>query len=386
MPKPAPLTGPRRDPAGMDSAVAIEHRLFRALAILRVVVTINMVAINAYRADNYDHPTAGLLVVVTLVVWTGVALWLYDAHPRRTAWLLVADLAIAAIAMGLTPWVKTPDFNATIPGFWVMGALLAWAIHWHWKGGLVAAAVLSVADLAFRNSLDQANYGNVFLLMIGGPIVGYMCESLQRMAAERDAAQRAAVAAEERTRLARAVHDGVLQVLAMVQRQGASAGGEWTRLGALAGEQERSLRSLIRQQDTVTAQPGGTADLAGALEALGTSHPVRVEVANPGGAVLLDAHRVEEIVAVVSACLDNVHSHVGADATAWVLLEATPSAVTVSVRDDGDGIPEGRLEAAASDGRLGVASSIRGRVAELGGTATLDTGEWGTAWEFEVPR
>ena len=30
--------------------------------------------------------------------------------------------------------------SATLPGFWVMGALLAWAIHWRWVGGLVAGA------------------------------------------------------------------------------------------------------------------------------------------------------------------------------------------------------------------------------------------------------
>ena len=31
-------------------------------------------------------------------------------------------------------------------------------------------------------------------------------------------------------------------------------------------------------------------------------------------------------------------------------------------------------------------STIRGRVADLGGTTTLDTGPGGTEWEFVVPR
>jgi signal transduction histidine kinase len=344
-----------------------------------------MVGLNAYRRDNFDHPTLGLAVTVGLVAWTAVALWLYDASERRTAWLLVADLAVAAAAIALTPWVKTPDFNATIPGFWVMGALLAWAIHWHWRGGLAAAAVLSAVDLALRDHVDQGNYGNVFLILLGGAIVGYMCESLQRMAAERDAAERARAAAEERTRLARAVHDGVLQVLAMVQRRGTAAGGDWADLGRLAGAQERSLRSLIRQQDTVAARPGGTTDLAGALEALGTGHPVRVEVATPGASVPVPSPVADELVAVVKACLDNVAAHAGDAATAWVLLEATPHSVAVSVRDDGPGIAPGRLEAAAAHGRLGVASSIRGRVAELGGTADVEAGDWGTEWRVQVP-
>ena len=345
-----------------------------------------MVGLNAYRRDNFDHPNVGLLVVLALVAWTGTAIWLYRDRARRTSVLLVADLGIALAAMAVTPWVKSPDFNATIPGFWVMGALLAWAIHWHWKGGLAAAAALAVMDLLPRTDVDQGNYGNVFLVLIGGPIVGYMCESLQLMARERDAAEHAAAAAEERTRLARAVHDGVLQVLTMTQRRGAAAGGEWADLGRLAGEQERSLRSLIRQQDTVPTAAGGQVDLAGALEAMATAHPVRVEVATPGGAVLVDAHVATETVAAVRACLDNVLAHVGPDASAWVLAQAAPDAVTISVRDDGPGIVAGRLDEAAAEGRLGVASSIRGRVEDLGGTAVMESGSWGTEWELRVPR
>ena len=178
-----------------------------------------MLALNLWRRDNVDHPALGAAAVAVAVVWTGVALWAYASARRRTPLLLGVDLAIAVAAIALTPLAKGPDFDATIPGFWVMGALLAWAVHWHWKGGLAAAVVLSAADIGIRVSVgqpvDQGNYGNVFLLMIGGPIVGYMCASLQRMAVERDAAQRVAAAAEERTRLARAVHDGVLQVLSL---------------------------------------------------------------------------------------------------------------------------------------------------------------------------
>ncbi|SED34244.1 Signal transduction histidine kinase [Nocardioides exalbidus] len=352
---------------------------------MRVVVTINMVGLNAYRRDNFSHPDVALALVAGLVAWTGVAIWLYRDHARRTPSLLVADLAIVLAAMAATPWLKSEHFNATIPGFWVMGALLAWAIHWHWRGGLVAAALISAADLLPRAEVDQGNYGNVFLILIGGPVVGFMCESLQRMARERDAAERAAAAAEERTRLARAVHDGVLQVLAMTQRRGAAAGGEWADLGRLAGEQERSLRSLIRQQDTVPTGAGAQVDLAGALEAMASAHPVRVEVATPGGAVLVDARVAQETVAAVRACLDNVLTHVGPDANAWVLAQAAPDSITVSVRDDGPGIEAGRLEQAAAEGRLGVASSIRGRVEELGGTAVMESGSWGTEWELTVP-
>ncbi|CAM3830274.1 MacS family sensor histidine kinase [Nocardioides zeicaulis] len=371
--------------ARTDSALAVEDRLHAALAVVRVVVTLNMVGLNAYRRDSFDHPDAALLLVCVLVAWTGAAIWLYRDHARRTPLLLVADLAVVLAALALTPWAKSPDFNATIPGFYVMGAFFAWAIHWHWRGGLVASVLIAAFDVLTRDHLDQGNYGNTFLILIGGPIVGFMCASLQQMARERDAAERAAAAADERTRLARAVHDGVLQVLAMTQRQGTAAGGEWAELARLAGEQERGLRSLIRQQDTVPEAADGQVDLAGALEAVATAHPVRVEVATPGAAVLLDAHVVAETVAAVRACLDNVLAHAGADASAWVLAQAGADRVTVSVRDDGPGIAEGRLDAAAAEGRLGVASSIRGRIEDVGGTARVESGPWGTEWELTVP-
>jgi signal transduction histidine kinase len=57
------------------------------------------------------------------------------------------------------------------------------------------------------------------------------------------------------------------------------------------------------------------------------------------------------------------------------------------VRDDGPGIPEGRLEESAAEGRLGVQQSIVGRMHDLGGTATVrsQAGQ-GTEWELGIPR
>ena len=43
--------------------------------------------------------------------------------------------------------------------------------------------------------------------------------------------------------------------------------------------------------------------------------------------------------------------------------------VALTVRDDGVGMPPGRLDEAAAAGRLGAVSSIRGRLADLGGVA-----------------
>jgi signal transduction histidine kinase len=186
------------------------------------------------------------------------------------------------------------------------------------------------------------------------------------------------------------VHDGVLQVLALVQRRGGELAGELApgpgrelaELARLAGEQERELRRLVRtgQNPPATAS---SVDLAGELTRLEADGPVTVST--PGFPVELAAPAARELLAATRACLDNVRAHVGAEAPAWVLLEAHADRVEVSVRDDGPGIAPGRLEAAAAGGRLGVRESIRGRLAELGGSARLTTGSCGTEWLLTVP-
>lgn len=370
----------------MRAALAVEDRLFRALAVLRLVVVVNAVALALYRGvDNYDRPAAGYAMLAAMVAWTAFATWAYADAGRRGVALLGADLGLTLALLALTPIVKGPWFNATVPGFWVMAALFAWAIRFRSPGGFVAGFLIGGFDLFLREELSQTNYGNFFLLMIGGPIVGFLCGSLQEMAVQRDAAQQAAAAAAERARLARVVHDGVLQVLAMVQRRGAELGGDGAELGRLAGEQEARLRTLIRTQDALRDETdSGVVDLADALARL-RDRP-GVDVAVPGGPVDLPAATADEVVAVVLACLDNVERHVGEGAPAWVLLEAFADHVEVSVRDDGPGIPEGRLAEATAQGRLGVVESIEGRVRDLGGTATLTTGSYGTEWELSVPR
>ncbi|HEX5522383.1 MAG TPA: ATP-binding protein, partial [Pedococcus sp.] len=86
-------------------------------------------------------------------------------------------------------------------------------------------------------------------------------------------------------------------------------------------------------------------------------------------AVRVPQHLAAELEAAVGAALDNVRRHAGDSAQAWILLEDEGETVAVTVRDNGAGMPVGRLEEAAAGGRLGVASSIRGRLRDLGGEA-----------------
>jgi len=374
------------------AAPQTETTLFRALAVLRLVVLVYVVILNASRAHEFDRPVLGWVVVGVMVAWTGFVTWAYDEPRRRTLPLLVADLTVAVVALALTPYVQSDAMLArhasTLPSFWVMAAVLAWAVRYGWVAGISTAVLLSLVDLSVRVNRNGATWGNIFLLLLGAGIVGYAAQLVRESEEARARAERLAAAMDERARLARMVHDGVLQVLALVQKRGNELGGEAAELGRLAGEQEVALRALV-QGDASAGLRGGPAveetevDLVAGLEALQSA---TVTVSGPGGTLRVAARVAEELQAVVRACLDNVARHAGADARAWVLLEDLGDRVAVTVRDEGPGIPEGRLEAARTEGRLGVSESIRGRIADLGGTAVLHTGPGdGTEWELSVP-
>jgi signal transduction histidine kinase len=187
-------------------------------------------------------------------------------------------------------------------------------------------------------------------------------------------------ATAERLRLSRSIHDGVLQVLAQVQRRGTQIGGEAVELAKLAAEQEVALRTLISSRPTVAE--GDRIDLCGLLLPLATT---RVDVVVPAGQVLLPAAVATELVAAVKEALSNVAKHAGPEARSWVAVEDLGDEVLVSVRDDGAGTTTAQLEQARVDGHLGVSQSITGRITDLGGSVTVRTapGE-GTEWELKV--
>ena len=74
-------------------------------------------------------------------------------------------------------------------------------------------------------------------------------QTARRAHSELERAARLAAALEERERLSRQVHDGAIQVLALVARRGREIGGETAELAELAGEQERALRRLVSSGD-----------------------------------------------------------------------------------------------------------------------------------------
>ncbi|MFC5923338.1 sensor histidine kinase [Micromonospora vulcania] len=262
--------------------------------------------------------------------------------------------------------------------------------------GVLAASGLQIVEVTYlRDGLPVSSYLNpvfhlttsaVLLLVAGAGLSGLgLAHHIAERWAERKRAEliRQEAAAAERDRLARPIHDGVLQVLALVQRQGSQLGEGGSQLARLAGEQEVALRHLL-SGGVGMARPGGDADLCTSLSALGSP---MIEVSTPAQPVVLPSGPAAELTAAVQAALDNVRRHAGPGSRAWVLLEDEDNGVRVTVRDDGVGFEPQRLTEAARAGRLGVAQSMRGRIADLGGTTTIHSQpEEGTEVEFWVPR
>ena len=371
-----------------DEAQRPLEPLWRGLLVYRVLTLLSSTVVVVVTLDEFARPAAAIGVQAVMAAWTaaaGVGYLGRGSLPRRGR-VALADLAVTCAVLGTTPLVQTPAqlaADAPVMGsIWTPGAVLAGALAFGVRGGLGAAVVLS-AVLVAVSARWQAEVGDIQLIVLVAVSIGFASTVLRRQAERLRVAIADRAAMAERERLARAVHDGVLQVLGFVRRRGRELGGQAGHLATLAGEQEVALRTLLTTGPDVE-DAHGRRDLAAALRVLGSG---RVSVSTPGHPVALPARTVDELVAVVGAALANVALHVGPDAPAWVLLEDMGDRVEVSVRDAGPGIPEGRLAEAAAAGRLGVAQSMRGRVRDLGGTITLDTApDRGTEWTVAMRK
>lgn len=371
----------RRDPA---------NPMWRGVIVLRLITYAFALAAVIVHHDEYARPWLAWTVLAVISGWTAATTVAYARPPWRFGWLVIADLLLTCALMLTTPWTHTEAMYAAaaplITTVWVSGAVAAMGVRFGVTGGVLGGVVLSIGTVLARKALILDVVRDAVLLIATGLVIGLASTALRRAALVQERALRVEAATAERERLARSIHDSVLQVLAQVRRRGVEFGGEAAELAQLAGEQEIALRALVASTPNgeSDSDPGAQADLRSRLQVLATP---TVAVSTPAGEVRLPAPVVGELVAAVQEALSNVERHAGPGARAWVLLEDLGREVVVSVRDDGVGIPHGRLAEAEAEGRLGVAQSIKGRVADLGGTIVLDTTPGaGTEWEIRVPR
>jgi len=364
--------------------------LWRAAQVFRLLSCGYALGFQIAINSDLRHPLVAWLLFAVLIGWSAACALAYlRGFGRRTAWV-IAETLVVVLLMASTEIVASSRWahdNQTWPTtLWATNATISAALQFGPAWGMLAGVAVTGTNEAVKGYLN-VNLGRSATIVVElavGLVVGMAARTALRAHDELQRAAQLSAALEERERLSRQVHDGVMQVLALVARRGSEIGGATSELAKLAGEQERTLRSWLTSTDIDQDGDSQAIDLRTLLR---RREGERVSLSLPGTPVSMQRAVATELDAAVGNALDNVRLHAGSDARAYVLLEDLGDSITVSIRDDGIGIAAGRLEEAASQGRLGISNSIVGRLMSLGGSAELHTaaGE-GTEWELSVPN
>lgn len=364
--------------------------LWRAAQLFRLLSCVYALGFQIAVNSDLRLPAVGWALFAVLIGWSAACAFAYlRGFGRRPAWV-IAEIAVVVLLMLSTKVVATGQWaldNQTWPTtLWASNATISAALQFGPAGGMLTGVAVTAANEAVKGyvNVNLGRSATIVIELAVGLAVGMAARTARRAHDELQRAAELSAALHERERLSRQVHDGVIQVLALVAKRGHEIGGEAAELAELASEQEGALRRWVVSTDTEHDGGNQSVDIGALLRRRASDH---VSMSLPGTPVPLARGVATELDAAVGNALDNVRLHAGPNARAYVLLEDMGDVVTVSVRDDGVGIAAGRLEEAASQGRLGVSKSIVGRLAALGGTAQLstNTGE-GTEWELTVPR
>jgi signal transduction histidine kinase len=385
------VLGPRSERTGRREPVVVES-FHRGLDVFRPLAALYAAVLAWQRHETMVRPWVAGLVLGVMFAWS-IGLLFYR---RRTVRVVVIEVAIAVGGILATMLAETPEAIAagqfTIPTIWAAGSVAGGAVVAGVRGGLLAAAAIVTADLVeVGGHPTQSTVHNIVLVVLLGGLIG-LAVDLARTGLERE--EQVLLERErlhERERIARVVHDGVLQSLAYIHRRGDEIGGDAAELSVIAAEQERSLRRFVSGTGAPDADVADLRGVEGAevdLRVLLTAHErPEVVVAVPADPVVVDRLVAVEVDAAVVAALDNVARHAGPGAHAWLLLEGDSHGIELTIRDDGVGAEPADLLAAADRGRLGVSASIRGRVEDLGGTVTWSTRPGGgCVVRMTVPR
>jgi signal transduction histidine kinase len=168
--------------------------------------------------------------------------------------------------------------------------------------------------------------------------------------------------AKAREEVARTLHDGVLQTLAVIQRRSDDA-----ELASMAREQEVELRQFL------TGAANEPESLAPTLRDVAAKHEsrydVRVQVVVADDCPAVSAEIVKAISGAVREALTNANKH--GDASS-ITIFAEPAdedgVVFCSIKDDGTGFD---VEATAE--RIGTSRSIKGRIVDVGGRVEISS-------------
>ncbi len=350
--------------------------------------------------DVVARPLAGFALLGLVLAFNTALTLLYRIDPDllMNPAPILTELGLGAVLLLLDVWVYGfADHAQSLPSVWVVAAVFATAIAAGKRPAIIAGAGLGLARYVgwLPYAPDGEGYYSLLrvaswvLLIVAGWTAGYLLTKLEE-------ADRSISAYRAREEVARTLHDGVLQTLAVIQRR-----SDDVELVDLARTQELELREYL-----FGAAPRET-DLASGLRAVARRaehrHGLRVNVITapdlPSGAE--DA--IHALCGAVGEALTNASKHGGAEKVTVYAEPLEEAAIGDRVRgalggsgpdqtekdraDDGVG-PRGRErrlttfvsvkddgvgfdETTAADGE-GLSRSIKGRIIEIGGKVEVD--------------
>ncbi|MBI4943994.1 MAG: hypothetical protein HY830_24910 [Actinobacteria bacterium] len=388
----SPAVAPVPPPATAGAAQA--HRtMMRTGAVFRVVtvlhVAVSVVALAA--GGRLRAPVLALAVAALVEGLVVIRVFLVARRPPQlfAAWdALFCSVALVVGALlgrgtGPDPW--TFLFPYVTSSAILVGATFRRARYAAAATGTVVVAYLASVLLVRQ---DRGDAVDLDLITFAGVTAATwaVAREIRRWAAALDAATADAVARQaelsaeqERSRYVRELHDHVLQTLETLARGRFLADD---RMRGHVARQAFRLRRLVE----AGARPDADAGPAGLAEALAV---VVEEHLDAGLSVDLQTGRLRHpvgpqvagaLAAAVGEALTNVRKHSGVE-RAVVQAVSTADEVTVSVLDRGAG-----FDPVAVPSGLGLRESVRGRVAEVGGSVRVDSaaGE-GTCVVLTVP-
>lgn len=345
--------------------------LLRALTLLRVGLLVWATIVLAVEAGGAAQVrlAVGVALLGALAAWTALqGAWLWGRRPGRVADPAsgVVDLALAVVAAGADHLVFSGPHPQSFASAWPMSAAVATGIvRGPWAGALSGATIgtaTAIGTAWFREGGLEgtwtATLGTLVLLSLAGGLAGVLARLLVR-------AEDATARARAREDVARRLHDGVLQTLAVVQRR-----SDDPELRRLAREQELDLRSFLDDRidpasaghDEVDPVPALRTALAHAERRTG----VQCQLTVIDAASALPGAAVDALTAAVGELVVNADKHGSARRVVACLDLDAEGRTTCSVLDDGVG-----FDPAATDEGTGLRRSVRGRLHDVGGEVQL---------------
>ena len=390
----------------MEPLSSPENRAERLIAYGRVVLAaVSWLAVWFDPSEPARHPEVayallagylGYALTIAALVWTSGT----SSERHRLATQAV-DLAFFSLMLFFTAGTTNPFI-----AYFIFAVICA-TLRWQWKGALWTAVASLALFLAIGLYLAAAEPGfnahplavrGIYLALIAF-LLGYMGFHEERTRREISLLYAEAVATEERIRVARDLHDGVLQSLtgvglrlaavrSLLEKDPRAARETLESVQRLLTLEQRDLRFFIQE---LKPRPRTAAEVSLAFRVTELVHRIelewglRAELRADGLEEPMPEALAREVYNVVRESLVNAARHGEASAVRLV-IRRDGGRLFITVADNGRGFPfQGRLtHAELAAGTVGPRNLFE-RVSSLGGSLELESGAQGARLEIDLP-